>query len=51
LLVALIRTRKECQLISCDRFGNLPLNTSRFLGWIQEHVDRVTVNAAWFNAS
>jgi hypothetical protein len=50
-LVALSRTRKECQLISCDRFGNVRLNTSRFLNWIQAHVDRVTVNAAWFNAN
>ncbi len=51
LLVALSRTRKECQLVSCDRFGNVPLNTSRFLGWIHEHVDEVTVNAAWFKAN
>jgi superfamily I DNA/RNA helicase len=50
-LVALSRTRKECQLISCDRFGNVRMNTSRFLNWIQAHVDRVTVNAAWFNAN
>jgi hypothetical protein len=38
-------------LISCDRFGNVPLNMSRFLSWIQEHVDDVTVNAAWFNSN
>lgn len=50
-LVALSRTRKECHLISCDRFGNVSLNTSRFLSWIREHVDQVTVNAAWFNAN
>jgi superfamily I DNA/RNA helicase len=50
-LVALSRTRKECQLVSCDRFGNAPLNTSRFLSWIHEHVDQVTVNAGWFNAN
>jgi hypothetical protein len=37
-------------LISCDRLGNVSLNTSRFLSWIQEHVDQVTVNAAWFNS-
>lgn len=50
-LVALSRTRKECQLISCDRFGNVRLDTSRFLSWIQAHLDQVTVNAAWFNAN
>jgi superfamily I DNA/RNA helicase len=48
-LVALSRTRKECELISCNRFGNERLNTSRFLSWIHEHVDQLTVNAAWFN--
>jgi superfamily I DNA/RNA helicase len=50
-LVALSRTRKECHLISCNMFGSLSLNTSRFLTWIQEHVDHVKVNAAWFNAN
>jgi superfamily I DNA/RNA helicase len=50
-LVALSRTRKECQVISCDRFGNVALNTSRFLSWIHEQVDQVTVNADWFNAN
>jgi superfamily I DNA/RNA helicase len=50
-LVALSRTRKECQFISCDRFGNVPLNTSRFLSWIHEQADQVTVNADWFNAN
>ena len=49
-LVALSRTRKECHLISCDRFGNVPLDTSRFVSWIGRHVDQVTVNATWFNA-
>ena len=50
-LVALSRTRKECQLISCDNFSGTWMQPSRFLGWIHRHLDDVLVNAEWFNTN
>jgi superfamily I DNA/RNA helicase len=48
-LVALSRTRTECQLVSCRRLGQEELAPSRFLQWI-DRSDREhrTVNAAFF---
>jgi len=49
-LVALSRTRKECQLISCNNFSGNWMEPSRLLNWIETHVDETTIDAAWFNA-
>jgi superfamily I DNA/RNA helicase len=48
-LVALSRTRKECHLVSCGRLGNVPLRVSAFAEWIEDEIEQVTVNAAYFN--
>ena len=50
-LVALSRTRKECHLISCNNFSGIWMQPSRFVGWVQHHVDEVLVSAEWFNAN
>jgi superfamily I DNA/RNA helicase len=50
-LVALSRTRKECQLVSCQRFGNIALQPSEFGRWIAPHLDERTINAAYFSAN
>jgi superfamily I DNA/RNA helicase len=50
-LVALSRTRKECHLISCNNFSGMWMQPSRFIGWVQQHVDEVLVSAEWFNAT
>jgi len=49
-LVALSRTRKECHLVSCQRFGNVALQPSQFGRWIARHVDERKVNAAYFSS-
>jgi hypothetical protein len=48
-LVGLSRTRKECHLVSCRRLGNEPLRVSEFADWIDDELEQVTVNAAYFN--
>jgi superfamily I DNA/RNA helicase len=50
-LVALSRTRKECQLVSCKMFGKEKHSPSRFINWIGAHVDQISVDAAWFKAN
>jgi hypothetical protein len=49
-LVALSRTRKECQLISCNNFSGNWMEPSRLLSWIHNQLDEVAIDAAWFNA-
>ncbi len=47
LIVALSRTRKECQLLSCRVWtGTAPLSPSIFLGWLGALTERREVNAA-----
>jgi|SRR5579884_853145 len=48
-LVGLSRTRKECHVVSCGRLGNEPLHVSEFAEWIEDEIEEVTVNAAYFN--
>lgn len=47
-LVGVSRTRKECHLVSCGRLGNEPLRVSVFADWIEDEVEEVAVNAAYF---
>lgn len=49
-LVALSRTRQECHLVSCQRFGNIPLQPSEFARWIAPQVEERAINAAYLNA-
>jgi hypothetical protein len=44
LIVALSRTRKRCHVISFRFFGAGGLAPSVFLGWINQHLETVTVN-------
>jgi superfamily I DNA/RNA helicase len=50
-LVALSRTRKECHLVSCQRFGNIALPDSKFAQWIAPHLIQRTINSAYFSAN
>jgi superfamily I DNA/RNA helicase len=50
-LVALSRTRKECHLVSCRRFGNEPLQGSEFGRWIAPYLEERVINAAYFTAT
>jgi ATP-dependent DNA helicase UvrD/PcrA len=44
LIVALSRTRQRCHVISFRFFGAGGLAASVFLGWINQHLETVTVN-------
>ncbi len=46
LIVALTRTRKECHLLSCDRFGLSLLQPSIFTDWLSPYLEERRVNAA-----
>lgn len=48
-LVGLSRTRKKCHIVSCGRLGNEPLRVSAFAEWIDDELDDVIVNAAYFS--
>jgi superfamily I DNA/RNA helicase len=48
LLVALSRTRVECHVVSCGRFGEGWLEESTFADWIRPHVELVTINKDYF---
>ena len=50
-LVALSRTQKECQLISCNNFSGNWMEPSRLVDWIRPHVDEITIDAAWLAAN
>ncbi len=47
LLVGLSRTRRQCYLVSCGRFGNVRLQPSVFLDWIGSHVTTESVDKTW----
>jgi superfamily I DNA/RNA helicase len=44
LIVGLSRTRKECHLVSCGRFGAEWTEPSSFLGWLDVDVEERVVN-------
>ncbi len=44
LIVGLSRTRQRCHVISFRFFGSGGLAPSVFLGWINQHLETVTVN-------
>lgn len=48
LLVALSRTRTQCHLVSCGRFGAVRTRPSRFLQWLSPMTERRTVNQAYW---
>jgi superfamily I DNA/RNA helicase len=50
LLVALSRTRVECHLVSCGRFGEGWVEESAFADWIRPHLEPVTISKAHFAA-
>ncbi len=45
LLVALSRTRKQCYVVSCGRFGIVQLQPSIFLEWLRTKLKHENVNA------
>lgn len=47
LLVGLSRTRRQCYLVSCGRFGNVRLQQSVFLDWIRSPVTTEKVDKTW----
>ena len=51
LLVGLSRTRKQCCLISCGRFGNEILRKSVFLKWISHRLTEESIDANYFQRS
>lgn len=50
LLVGLSRTRRQCYLVSCGRFGNTQLQPSVFLDWIRTRVATERVDKNWIQA-
>jgi superfamily I DNA/RNA helicase len=49
LIVALSRTRKECQVVSCGRFGlKYGIRPSSFLSWLDVQVDERSVNKEYW---
>ena len=48
LLVALSRTRVECHVVSCGRFGTNWLDESAFAEWIRPHLEPVTIDKTHF---
>lgn len=50
LIVGLSRTRKECHLVSCGRFGKEKLYDSSFLRWVEHLTERRTVNKKYWSA-
>jgi superfamily I DNA/RNA helicase len=50
LLVALSRTRVECQVVSCGHFGAGWLDKSVFSEWIRPHLEPVTIDKEHFAA-
>jgi len=48
LLVGLSRTRKQCYLVSCGRFGAEELQPSIFLNWIRSRLATEQVDRNWF---
>jgi superfamily I DNA/RNA helicase len=50
LLVALSRTRVECHVVSCRRFGAGWLDESVFSDWIRPRLEPVTIDKAHFAA-
>jgi superfamily I DNA/RNA helicase len=50
LLVGLSRTRRQCYLVSCVRFGNFRLRPSIFLDWIRDRLVGERVDRNWIQA-
>lgn len=50
-IVGLSRTRKQCYLISCARFGNVQLLESVFLVWIRTRLVSERVDRRWIQAN
>ena len=51
-LVGLSRTRKQCQLVSCGRFGKDKLKVSSLISWLgKDRLEKRVVNAAYFKAN
>lgn len=50
-LVGLSRTRKQCYVISCERFGKIPLRKSVFLDWIRNYLSMQRIDKNWINAN
>lgn len=50
LVVGLSRTRKQCHLISCGRFGKISLQPSVFLSWLERRLLHVRIDAKYFKA-
>lgn len=48
LIVALTRATKQCQVLSCLRFGGQRVGQSVFLEWLSNRLEHVDVNAAYF---
>lgn len=48
-LVALTRARKSCTILSCNRFGNVPLGQSAFVQWVQPFIQETRVDSAWLH--
>ena len=44
LIVALSRTRKQCHLVSCLRFGAVTKTRSSFIGWLGDLVQHKKIN-------
>jgi hypothetical protein len=50
MLVALTRATKRCHLVSCRRFGFVPVRPGVFITWLGDLVQRLSVDAAYFAA-
>lgn len=50
LLVGLSRTKRQCYLVSCGRFGNVQLQPSVFLSWVRTRVTTEKVDKTWMRS-
>jgi superfamily I DNA/RNA helicase len=50
LLVALTRTRKSCSLVSTGNLAGEWKQRSRFIDWLQPHIEERTINKQFFEA-
>jgi superfamily I DNA/RNA helicase len=49
LIVALSRTRIQCYVVSCGRFGGMQLQASIFLRWFGDRIEHEFVDKIWMD--